>query len=290
MSLLIGCYADTNIVLTNDDGWAVAQLRSEYSALKSAGYNVILSAPAINKSGTGSSTTTPKQLEVPCQFETCPVGSPAYGYESFDRNINYVNGYPVDAVKYGIKTLAPSIFGSIPTLVISGTNIGTNLGSISGSGTVGAAAAAALEGIPSIAFSGSSGSTVSYTTLTSNPSSSSSKSAKIYTDLVLKFSAALLNNSGTLLPKGVSLNVNFASTSSCSSASNYKFVLTRVKSSSSATDVTTCGTNKLTDESTAIKKGCIATVSVFNATTKADVGSSTQSIVLGKLKPILECL
>lgn len=28
------------IVLTNDDGWAVAQIRAEYTALKAAGYDV----------------------------------------------------------------------------------------------------------------------------------------------------------------------------------------------------------------------------------------------------------
>lgn len=30
----------TKILLTNDDGWAVAQIRDEYTALKAAGYEV----------------------------------------------------------------------------------------------------------------------------------------------------------------------------------------------------------------------------------------------------------
>ncbi len=29
-----------NIILTNDDGWAVAQIRAQNDALKDAGYNV----------------------------------------------------------------------------------------------------------------------------------------------------------------------------------------------------------------------------------------------------------
>ena len=29
-----------NIVLTNDDGWAVAQIRAQFNALEAAGYNV----------------------------------------------------------------------------------------------------------------------------------------------------------------------------------------------------------------------------------------------------------
>ncbi|PPQ94671.1 hypothetical protein CVT25_009432 [Psilocybe cyanescens] len=288
-SLIAACTAQKKVVLTNDDGWATAQIRAEYTALQAAGFNVILSAPAENKSGTGSSTTTPTTLTSACEFNTCPSGSPATGANATDPRVNYVNAFPVDAVRFGIQTLAPKFFGTKPDFVISGSNIGTNLGSIGGSGTVGAASEAALEGIPSIAFSGSSGSQVSYTTLT-DTTTTSTKAANIYTSLILKFTAQLLNNTGPILPAGISLNVNFASISSCTSASSYKFVLTRLTSSSSATDVTTCGTNKLTAESTAITKGCIATVSVFNASTKADVNAATQSVVLNKLQPILGCL
>lgn len=85
------------IVLTNDDGWAVAQIRAEFTALVNNGFDVctldfflssksyisyfqvVLSAPAENKSGTGSSTTTPTPRTEPCEFDTCPAGSPATG-------------------------------------------------------------------------------------------------------------------------------------------------------------------------------------------------------------------
>ncbi|KAF8182871.1 survival protein sure-like phosphatase/nucleotidase [Pholiota molesta] len=279
-----------NIVLTNDDGWAVAQIRAEYTALVAAGFNVVLSAPSENQSGTGSSTTTPTPLKTACEFNTCPVGSPAEGSNSTDTHINYVNGFPVDAVRYGIQTLAPKYFGTKPDLVISGSNIGNNLGStVMISGTVGAASEAALEGIPSIAFSGDSGSQVSYTTL-SQTTSSSTEAANIYTSLVIKFTQALLNTPAPLLPTSISLNVNFASISNCASASDYKFVLTRIEADETATDVTTCGTSHLTAESTAITKGCIATVSVFNASTKADVDAVTQGVVLNKLTSLLTCL
>lgn len=153
----------------------------------------------------------------------------------------------------------------------------------------GAACEAALEGIPSIAFSGASGSQVSYTTLTTT-SSTSTQAANIYSALVVKFTNALLGNSGAILPASITLNVNFASIMSCPSAESYKFVLTRIASSSSATDVTTCGTSKLTAESTAITKGCIATVSVMDASTKGDVNAATQAVVLAKISPILSCL
>ncbi|KAF9054080.1 survival protein sure-like phosphatase/nucleotidase [Panaeolus papilionaceus] len=284
--------AQTKIVLTNDDGWAVAQIRAEYNALKAAGYNVILSAPASNKSGTGSSTATPTTLSDSCEFNTCSKGAPAVGADPSDARLNYVNAFPVDSARYGIQTLSPKFFNSLPDLVISGSNIGSNLGStVLISGTVGAASEAALEGIPSIAFSGASGSQVSYTTLTSQSTASSTVSANIYTSLVLKFTAALLNNSGPILPDGISLNVNFASTSGkCNTASAFKFVLTRINSDSKAVDVSTCGTTKLPTESSAINRGCIATVSVFDASTKGDVNASTQAVVLNKLKSILTCL
>jgi len=38
-TLVVGATAQ-NIVLTNDDGWAVAQLRDEYNMLTTAGYQV----------------------------------------------------------------------------------------------------------------------------------------------------------------------------------------------------------------------------------------------------------
>ncbi|KAF9006980.1 survival protein sure-like phosphatase/nucleotidase [Cyathus striatus] len=280
----------TKIVLTNDDGWAVAQIRAEYSSLRAAGFDVILSAPADNKSGTGSSSATPTPLTSPCEFNSCPSGSPATGSNSSDTRLNYVNAFPVDAVRFGIQTLAPEIFGTKPDLVVSGSNIGTNLGSISGSGTVGAASEAALEGIPSIAFSGTSGSQVSYTTLTSTPNASSTASALIYTDLIIKFVNALTNNTTPWVPSGISINVNFASTSSCASANDFKYIFTRLVSSSSATDITTCGTNHLPAESTVVKAGCFATVSVFDASTKKDVNATTQAAVHSKLTSTLSCM
>jgi len=155
--------------------------------------------------------------------------------------------------------------------------------------TRGAAAEAAKEGIPSIAFSGASGSQVSFTTL-SNTTATSTVSANIYTDLILQLTAALLANPAPILPSGISLNVNFAAIDSCPSASSYRFVLTRVLGDILATDVMTCGTNHLPSESSAIKNGCIATVSVFKGSTKADVDAATQQVVLNKLSSILTCL
>ena len=53
LPLLPLCVRATNIVLSNDDGWAEINIRAFYNALTSSGDSVILSAPAENKSGTG---------------------------------------------------------------------------------------------------------------------------------------------------------------------------------------------------------------------------------------------
>ncbi|RDB15111.1 Acid phosphatase [Hypsizygus marmoreus] len=282
----------TRIVLTNDDGWAVAQIRAEYTALKAAGFSVVLSAPADNRSGTGSSSAIPVPLTQPCEFNTCPTGSPAIGFNASDPLLNYVNAFPVDAVRVGIQILAPRLLGGRPDLIFSGSNVGNNLGpGITGSGTVGAASEAALEGFPSIAFSGSSTAQVSYTTLETDPNSTASRAAIIYTTLSLTFIQALLASPAPILPLGISLNVNYPPTTNCPTASSFSFVLTRIAVNPLATDVTTCGTNHLPDESSTVRSGgCFASVSVFNALTKTDVSAATQRVVLNKLTSILTCL
>ncbi|KAJ7584767.1 sure-like protein [Mycena floridula] len=281
--------AQTNILLTNDDGWAVANIRAQNDALKSANLNVVLSCPAINKSGTGSSSSTPGPLTTPCEFNTCATGSPAEGFNASDPRLNYVNGFPVDSVRYGIQTLSPNFFSGSPDLVVSGPNVGSNLGStVLVSGTVGAASEAALEGIPSIAFSGASGSQVSYTTL-SDKTSSSSVAANVYAALTTKFVQALLNSTVTpILPQGVSINVNYPSVSGCSNVSQYKFVLSRITASSSSKDVQTCGQTHLSSESSVVAtSGCFVSVSVFDASTKADSSATNQAFVLNKLNSTL---
>ncbi|KAJ7737894.1 sure-like protein [Mycena maculata] len=280
------------VVLTNDDGWAVAQIRAQNDALNAAGYNVILSCPAINQSGTSSLSETPTTLTATCEFDTCPVGSPATGFNASDPRLNYVNAYPVDAAKFGIQTLAPQFFnGSKPDFVVSGPNVGSNLGlDTLFSGTVGAASEAALEGIPSAAFSGASGDEVSYTTLITSPTSTDSESALIYSALTVKLLDVLLTSSAPVLPSGVSLNVNYPSTTDCTSADAFKFVLTRIYLDLFATDVETCGTDRLPTESDVVAMpGCFASVSVFDASSKLDSDAATQAIVLAKLQSILSC-
>ncbi|KAJ8472946.1 hypothetical protein ONZ51_g8184 [Trametes cubensis] len=308
------------VLLTNDDGWAVAQIRAQYDSLVQEGYNVVLSAPAENKSGTGSSSAPPAPLQSPCEFDTCPTGSPAEGFNASNPGLNYVNSFPVDAVRFGIQTLAPEFYGSAPDFVVSGPNVGSehlcyavvphtskthiaNLGTVTlNSGTVGAACEAAKEGIPSTAFSASSLSQVSYTTLASKTTSPDTLSALIYARLTANFTSILLSspNAGPVLPPGITLNVNYGSTTfsssgvpngDCASANDFTWVFTRILQNDGEIDVETCGSTRLPDETTVVHAGCFASVSVMNASTKADVDAATQGVVLARLQPsgLLSC-
>jgi len=57
-SHLLGAASGLNIVLSNDDGWAEVNIRVFYNALTKAGNSVVLSAPAVDRSGTGMSFAT----------------------------------------------------------------------------------------------------------------------------------------------------------------------------------------------------------------------------------------
>ncbi|KZT05305.1 sure-like protein [Laetiporus sulphureus 93-53] len=284
-----------DIVLTNDDGWAVAQIRAQYAALTGAGFDVVLSAPAENKSGTGSWSAPPTPLVEPCEYDSCPAGSPPEGYNASDPHLNYVNSYPVDAARYGVQALAPEIFGdSGPDFVVSGPNIGNNLGLITlFSGTIGAAAEAVKLGVSSGAFSGASGSHVSYTTLESSPDATSTLSALLYSSLTVHFAETLFNSGySPILPAGVLVNVNYPSIDDCSDVSDYKWVFARNLYNIFATDVQTCGSTTLpTERSVVDTSGCYASVSVISAETKMDVSSTVQAAVLERLSALpLSCL
>jgi 5'-nucleotidase len=117
-----------------------------------------------------------------------------------------------------------------------------------------------------------------------------SEAAHIYANLTSKFVDTLLAGSTPILPPGISLNVNYPATRNCSTVSAFKFVLTRIEADPTAEDVNTCGSVHLPDESSVVKgSGCFASVSVFNASTKADVDAATQQFVLEKLGGLLTC-
>ena len=160
----------------------------------------------------------------------------------------------------------------------------------------GAATEAAKEGFPAIAFSGSGGSQVSFTTL-SQPSSSTT-TANVFAALGVKLVQALLaqpfDASSPILPRNVSLNVNYpAARGDCTDPDAFSFVLTRINAASGSTpdDVSTCGSTRLPTENRVVaRSGCLASVSVMNATTKGDVDAAAQEFVLSRLGDLLVCV
>ncbi|KAL8806581.1 MAG: hypothetical protein Q9182_001228 [Xanthomendoza sp. 2 TL-2023] len=280
----------TNIVLSNDDGWAELNIRVLYDFLTRAGNSVVLSAPADNKSGTGSSDIPATVLTKPCEFNSCPTGSPPQGFNTSNPRLNYVNSYPVTSIRYGIQTLSPRFFGGPPELAVAGFNVGANLGTTTLiSGTVGAATAAAKLGIPALAFSGTTGSQIAWTV---RPIP---QYVSTYADLSTNVTSTLIASGKPFLPANIWLNVNFpaSSTGTCASARDFKFVLSRINDAGSGTgaDVRTCGGTRLPTERKVVgTSGCYVSISVGRADTKGDASATEQAVALRKLGGILRCL
>ncbi len=126
------------ILVTNDDGvfapgiWALAKAMTEIAS------EVTVVAPDVEQSASGHSITMRRPLRyIPTKLK---------GLES--TRVYRVDGTPADCVLLGVHNAGK------PDIVVSGINIGSNLGlDITHSGTVAAALEGTTMGIPSIAFS-----------------------------------------------------------------------------------------------------------------------------------------
>ncbi|CEJ61671.1 hypothetical protein PMG11_10195 [Penicillium brasilianum] len=281
-----------DIISSNDDGWAEANIRALYDTLTAGDHSVVVAAPAENQSGTGSSQATPTVLTEACEFNSCPSGSPAVGYNASDPRLNYVNSYPATSMKYGIDSIGPKFFDGVPDLAVAGPNVGSNIGlEVLLSGTVGATTYAAYNaGIPAIAFSGSTGSQTAW-----NASATYPVYSQVYADLALNVTDTLIASGVPYLPNDIWLNVNFgAVSSSCQTAEDFSFVLSRIHVAIpliTPDDVTTCGSSRLPSElALSLASGCYASISVGVASTKGDANATMQGVVLNKLSNILTCL
>ena len=126
------------ILITNDDGVNSSGIVAAKDAVSELG-DIHVVAPATQQSGIGHALTLFEPMRV--TLSNLRDGSKAYS----------VSGTPTDAVIIGIYEL----MNEKPDLVISGINIGENLGmaELTTSGTIGAAMEAAAHGIPAIAAS-----------------------------------------------------------------------------------------------------------------------------------------
>jgi len=125
------------ILLTNDDGINAPGIYALWRELRKIG-EISIVAPETEQSAIGHAIT----LSNPLRLREVYRDSSFYGYS--------VNGTPADCVKLGVT----AIFKEPPDIVISGINLGPNLGvDVMYSGTVSAATEGTIIGIPSIAVS-----------------------------------------------------------------------------------------------------------------------------------------
>jgi 5'-nucleotidase len=121
------------ILLSNDDGYFAPGLEQLAAALASRAQITVV-APERDRSGASNSLT----LDRPLSIRRAPNG------------FLFVNGTPTDCVHLAVTGLLEGL----PDMVISGINLGANMGDDTiYSGTVAAATEGYLLGIPSIAIS-----------------------------------------------------------------------------------------------------------------------------------------
>lgn len=128
-----------HILLTNDDGYNAPGIQTLYRALKSqTNHDISIVAPEGQRSATGHSIT----LFQPLFLTEHKLDGQQKGYA--------ISGTPSDCVKLAVQGgVVPK-----PDLIISGINLGPNLGTdIFYSGTVSAAMEGVLLGVPALAVS-----------------------------------------------------------------------------------------------------------------------------------------
>ena len=124
------------ILITNDDGYQSPGLLALKEALSSLGH-VMIVAPASEKSACGHGMT----LTRPLRF-----------IKLDDDFYKLDDGTPTDCIYLSLHALYEE--GFKPDLIVSGINIGSNMGEdVSYSGTASAAMEGVLHDIPSIAIS-----------------------------------------------------------------------------------------------------------------------------------------
>lgn len=137
--------ATLHVLVTNDDGVGAPGVDAVVNALRAEpNTRVDVVAPATNQSGQGGKTTP---------NVTWKAAKTASGVAA-----TAVNGHPADTI-----TVALDKLGLKPDLVVSGINLGQNLGPVVDlSGTVGAARAAVRHGVPALAISQGLGAKLDY--------------------------------------------------------------------------------------------------------------------------------
>jgi len=126
-----------NILLTNDDGIYAKGLAAIFHEFSAVG-DVTVVAPESEQSAVGHAIS----LNQPLRVRQVSMNGDILGWA--------VSGTPADCVKIAIAELLPRL----PDLVVSGINLGPNVGiNVLYSGTVSAATEASILGLRAVAFS-----------------------------------------------------------------------------------------------------------------------------------------
>lgn len=121
------------ILISNDDGYLAPGIKALHSALSKVA-DVTVVAPEQNRSTASNSLTLDRPLQI----------------RQTDDKVYCVNGTPSDCVHLAVTGFLPAL----PDLIVSGINMGANMGDDTiYSGTVAAAMEGYLLGIPSFAVS-----------------------------------------------------------------------------------------------------------------------------------------
>jgi 5'-nucleotidase len=128
-----------NILVSNDDGVFSPGIMALALAMSEVADKVLIVAPDVEQSASGHAITVRRPLRYKrTSLEGLPKNVSAYR----------VDGTPADCVMLGVHN------GGRPDVVVSGINLGSNLGfDVTSSGTVAAAIEGTSMGIPSVAFS-----------------------------------------------------------------------------------------------------------------------------------------
>ncbi len=131
------------ILLTNDDGVRAPGLAILGAALLAAGHELVIAAPADEKSGSGTGLGTVVDAAAIAVTPTHVAGCPGARCLAVDAPPALI-----------VRAACEGVFGPVPELVVSGVNAGHNTGRlILHSGTVGAALTALLYDLPGLALS-----------------------------------------------------------------------------------------------------------------------------------------
>lgn len=192
-----------DILLTNDDGFAAIGIQTMKAALQAAGHNVTMVAPFGERSGSSAAINLAPVSPV-------QVDAQDWALFALDELINGerapVPATPATCVLFGLSV---TLDGVRPDLVVSGTNVGANVGTATPfSGTVGGTTAALAADVPAIAFS-SDPPDVPETDPAFAAHFANVAAFAVNMIAFLESKPGALAGEAGLLPEGLALNVNY---------------------------------------------------------------------------------